>query len=96
MSRACTILKPTDKAPCALYKSTCATAEQIALLYDDQRDVTDPLPVPSEEALQADLDRETDPKTKSFKPADFVDLSFLREIEKSGFLAELYSKSSTR
>jgi NitT/TauT family transport system substrate-binding protein len=73
-----------------------ATAEHIALLYDDQRDVTDPLPVPSEEALQADLDRESDPKAKTFKPADFVDLSFLREIEKSGFVAELYSKGSTR
>ena len=72
-----------------------ATPEQIALLYEDQRDVTDSLAIPSEEALQADLDRENDPKAKTFKPADFMDLSFVREIEKSGFLAELYSKSST-
>lgn len=73
-----------------------ATAHEIGLVCDDQRDLVDALPVPSEEALQADLDRETDPKTKGFKPADFVDLSFLREIEKSGYLAELYSKAAGR
>jgi hypothetical protein len=29
------------------------------------------------------------------KLTDLVDLSFLREIEKSGFLAELYGKGTT-
>jgi NitT/TauT family transport system substrate-binding protein len=67
-----------------------ATLEQTAFMYDDQREVIDPLPIPSDEALQGELDRETDPKAKSFKPADFMDMSILREIEKSGFLAELY------
>jgi len=71
-----------------------ATAEQVAFLYDNQREVFEPLPVPTDEAIQGELDRETDPKAKSFKPADFMDLSFLREIEKSGFLAELYAKGS--
>jgi len=71
-----------------------ATAEQVAFLYDNQREVFEPLPIPSDEAIQGELDRETDPKAKSFKPADFMDLSFLREIEKSGFLAELYAKGS--
>jgi len=71
-----------------------ATSPEIAILYDDHRDVIDPLPVPSDETLQADLDRETDPKAKSMKLADLVDLSFLREIEKSGFLAELYGKGA--
>ncbi len=50
--------------------------------------------VPSDEALQADLDRETDPKAKNMKLADLVDLSVLREIEKSGFLLELYGKGA--
>jgi NitT/TauT family transport system substrate-binding protein len=71
-----------------------ATAEQVAFLYDDQREVFEPLPIPSDEAIQGELDRETDPKAKSFKPADFMDLSFLREIEKSGFVTELYGKGS--
>jgi NitT/TauT family transport system substrate-binding protein len=67
-----------------------ATVEQVAFIYDDQREVMDALPIPTDEAIQGELDRETDPKAKSFKPADFMDLSFLREIEKSGFYAELY------
>jgi NitT/TauT family transport system substrate-binding protein len=67
-----------------------ATLEQTAFLYDDQREVIDPLPIPTDEAIQGELDRETDPKAKSFKPADFMDMSLLHEIEKSGFLTELY------
>jgi NitT/TauT family transport system substrate-binding protein len=70
------------------------TAEQTAFLYTDQREVFDPLPIPSDEAIQGELDREADPKAKSMKPADFMDLSFLREIEKSGFLTELYGKTA--
>jgi NitT/TauT family transport system substrate-binding protein len=69
-----------------------ATVEQIGFLYDDQRAAIEPLPLPSDEAIQGELDRETDAKAKSFTPADFMDLSFLREIEKSGFLAQLYPK----
>jgi NitT/TauT family transport system substrate-binding protein len=71
-----------------------AAVEEVAFLYDDQREVLDPLPIPTDEAIQGELDRETDPKAKAFKPADFMDLSFLREIEKSGFLNELYKGSS--
>lgn len=71
-----------------------ATADQVAFLYDYQRDITDALPIPTDESIQGELDRETDPKAKTFKPADFMDLSFLREIEKSGSLAELYGKGS--
>lgn len=70
-----------------------ATTEQVAFLYDDQREIFDPLPIPSDEAIQGELDRESDPKAKTMKPADFMDLSFLREIEKSGFITELYGKT---
>jgi ABC-type nitrate/sulfonate/bicarbonate transport system substrate-binding protein len=72
-----------------------AKPEEIRFLYQAQLLVTDSLPVPAEEAIQAELDREIDPKAKTFRPADFMDLSFLREIEKSGFLAKLYPKGST-
>ena len=70
-----------------------ASLDQIGFLYDDQRENIDPLPIPSDEAIQGELDRETDPKAKTFKPADFMDMSVLREIEKSGFLKELYKGS---
>lgn len=71
-----------------------ATLDQIGFLYDEQHEEIDPLPIPSDEAIQGELDRETDPKAKTFKPADFMDMSILREIEKSGFLTELYGKGS--
>lgn|SRR3989338_1275120 len=64
------------------------TSSQAGFLYDEQKDLLGPLPLPSEEAIQAVLDREADPKAKSFKPRDFMDLSFLREIEQSGFIKE--------
>jgi NitT/TauT family transport system substrate-binding protein len=66
--------------------------EEASYLYHEQADYFDSLPLPSDKALQALLDRETDPKAKSAKPADFVDVSFLREIEKSGLVDQLYRK----
>lgn len=73
-----------------------ATPEQVAVLYDEQRDMVERLPLPVEEAIQAVLDRESDPRARSFKPADFIDVSFLREIEKSGFLNDLYGRDGGR
>ena len=35
---------------------------------------------------------ERDPRAKNAKPEQFIDGSFLREIEKSGFVAKLYQK----
>jgi ABC-type nitrate/sulfonate/bicarbonate transport system substrate-binding protein len=69
-----------------------ATAEQIGFVYDDQHEVIEPLPIPTDDSIQGELDRESDPKVKSFKPADFMDMSLLREIERGGFVTELYGK----
>jgi NitT/TauT family transport system substrate-binding protein len=33
---------------------------------------------------------ETDPKAKAAKPKDFVDVSFIKELDESGFIADLY------
>jgi NitT/TauT family transport system substrate-binding protein len=68
------------------------SAEEAAYLYDEQADLLERSPAPNEKALQAVLDRETDPKTKNFGPADFVDGSFFKEIEKSGMIEQLYGK----
>jgi ABC-type nitrate/sulfonate/bicarbonate transport system substrate-binding protein len=68
------------------------SAEESAYLYDEQADLLERLPAPNDKALQAVLERETDPKTKNFAPADFVDASFFREIEKSGLIEQLYRK----
>ena len=68
------------------------SAEETAYLYDEQADLLERLPALNDKALRAVLDRETDPKTKNFTVADFVDASFFREIEKSGLIEQLYRK----
>ena len=35
---------------------------------------------------------ETDPKAKAAKPEDFVDMSFIRELDQSGYIDSLYKK----
>lgn len=66
------------------------SSEQARFLYDDFVELFEEVPVPNEKGLQAMLDRESDPKAKSFKPADFVDLSFLKEIDRGGLVEKLY------
>src|SRR3990172_5156648 len=66
--------------------------EQARFLYDDYLPLFEELPVPKEKGLQAAVDLETDPKAKNFKPADFVDLSFLKEIDRSGQVERIYKK----
>ena len=68
------------------------TSEQARFLYDDFVELFEEVPVPNEKGLQAMLDRESDPKAKSFRPADFVDLSFLKEIDRGGLVEKLYRK----
>ena len=59
-------------------------AEPARMLYEEYVELFEELPVPKEKGLQAILDQETDPKAKSYKPGDFVDLSFLRQIDHDG------------
>jgi NitT/TauT family transport system substrate-binding protein len=70
------------------YMSGLST-EEVAYLYDQVRDMK-PVPAPSEEAIQAVLEREPDPQARTFKPSDFLELSFLRELEQNGFVSALY------
>lgn len=64
--------------------------EIVEPLYEETRDLLPALPLPMKEAIQAVLDRESDPKARALQLADVADLSFLQEIERSGFLKELY------
>jgi ABC-type nitrate/sulfonate/bicarbonate transport system substrate-binding protein len=63
--------------------------EIVIPLYDETRKRLPALPMPMKEAIQSVLDRENDPKARALQPADIADLSFLQELEKSGFLKEL-------
>jgi len=51
-------------------------------------------PYPSIEAVREALVElgEKDPKVRSAKPEDFVDMSFVRELDQSGFTDSLYKK----
>jgi NitT/TauT family transport system substrate-binding protein len=66
-------------------------AEQARFVYDEYVELFDDFPVPREKAFQAALDNDTDPKAKNFKPADFVDLSFLNEIDRAQ-VEKIYKK----
>jgi NitT/TauT family transport system substrate-binding protein len=66
--------------------------EQARFVYDEYVELFEDLPVPREKAFQAVLDSESDPKAKNFKPADFVDLSFLNDIERSGQVEKIYKR----
>lgn len=61
-------------------------------LYDEYVELFEELPVPREKGLQAVVDQDSDAKMKSFTPGDFVDLSFLRQIDQSGLVEQLYRK----
>ena len=68
------------------------SAEEASYLYQEQVDLLEALPAPNEKALQAVLDRESDPKVRSSSPSEYVDPSFFREIAKSGMIEQLYRK----
>ena len=67
-------------------------SEQARFVYDEYVELFEEFPVPREKGFQAVLDNESDPKAKSFKPADFVDLSFLNEIDRGGRVEKIYRK----
>jgi len=67
------------------------TLEEIYKLY---RDILQPLPLPTPSGTQTLLDwtAQRDPRAKEAKIDSFIDMTPLREIEKSGFVARLYQK----
>ncbi len=66
--------------------------EQARFLYEEFASLFEEMPVPAEKGIQAVLDRESDGKAKNFKPADFVDLSFLKELDRGGLVEKIYRK----
>jgi hypothetical protein len=68
--------------------------EVLERAYDDA--ITDekfpPKQYPSLEGIKKILEplAETDPKAKAAKPEDFVDMRFIKELDDSGFIDELY------
>jgi hypothetical protein len=72
------------------------SAEEAAYLYDEQVNTLEALPAPNEKAIQAVLDRESDPKIRSTSVADVIDATFFKDIEKSGLVEQLYKGKDKR
>lgn len=64
--------------------------DETAYLYDEVLEDYQPLPYPNDAAIQTALDRDLDVPVGDLKPADFYDVSFLRQLEQSGFVERLY------
>jgi len=62
--------------------------------YNAEIKVLEPRLVIKDEALQAILDdvAQTDPRAKKVRPQELVDNRYLDEMEKSGFMDQLWSK----
>jgi ABC-type nitrate/sulfonate/bicarbonate transport system substrate-binding protein len=88
------VLKSNRSAAIALLQKYLGglSAEEATYLYQEQVNLMEPLPAPNDKALQAVLDRESDPKVRSSSLAEYVDASFFREIEKSGLVEKLYRR----
>jgi NitT/TauT family transport system substrate-binding protein len=67
------------------------TLEEVYRIYFE---IYQLIPYPSASAIQTQLTwmADRDPRAKNAKPEQFIDGSFLREIEKSGFVSKLYQK----
>jgi ABC-type nitrate/sulfonate/bicarbonate transport system substrate-binding protein len=73
----------------SLMKATQNTDRAVAeASYAEYRDIWNPWP--SEAGIQILLDAMEEPAARSAKPADAIDLRFLQELERSGWLAEHY------
>lgn len=72
------------------------SAEEAGYLYDEQVNTLEALPAPDEKAIQAVLDRESDPKIRSTSVADVIDANFFKDIEKSGLIEQLYKGKDKR
>ena len=64
--------------------------------YDDLStdDILPPKQYPTLEGIKNILEplAQTDPKAKAAKPEDFVDMSFIKELDQSGYVDSLYKK----
>ena len=67
-----------------------AALEETYRVFIDQ--IVERKPYPTMEGLRRVIEQvaETDPKVKSAKPDQFIDTSFLRELDQSGFIDGLY------
>jgi hypothetical protein len=54
--------------------------------YDHLKKIIQKKPFSSEAGIQAIIDSTRNPKAKTFKPQDMVDMQYLRDLDKTGFI----------
>ena len=62
--------------------------EDLGAWFEETRESLKPLPYPDDEGLRAELEQINAPK--SFSPDYYLNVSFLDELKKSGFVDKLY------
>ena len=96
-SRLSTASRPTGRRRIKVLAKYLALQDKEILekTYDDISSDDEKLPpkqYPTPEGIKNILEplAETDPKAKAAKPEDFVDVRFIKELDESGFIDELY------
>ena len=65
-------------------------SEQLSVMYDSDIDWIPQKPYPAVEGIQAAIDLYNNNELRNLKPADFIDDSFVKELDESGFIDSLY------
>ncbi|MBI4529116.1 MAG: ABC transporter substrate-binding protein [Deltaproteobacteria bacterium] len=67
-------------------------SESLAETYDYLLKILPQKPYPTDEGIQAILDAvgTRNPKARKFRPRDFVDMTFLKELDRIGFLDDVF------
>jgi len=65
--------------------------EHLGMWVDDYKDSLKPLPYPDEDGLRSELEQINAPKSPP--PSHYINVTFLDEIKKSGFVEKLYPPS---
>ena len=64
--------------------------EHLGMWYDDYKDSLKPLPYPDEEGLRSELEQINAPKSPP--PSQYINVTFLDEMKKSGLIDKLYKQ----
>jgi len=72
-------LVPPASASTVIYDKSTA-------IHDEMNELLEPLPFGREVAVVAVLEREPEPQARAIPRCEFVDHSFLRELEQSGYV----------
>jgi len=96
MIEAIHIIKTEKEYAIALFKKNLGVSDPVGLerAYRDYSNVFPEIPYPNPDGVKTMLDYLAlkDPKARAADPKNFVDMSLVGELDKSGFIKQLYKK----